>query len=95
MTLRLDPGAAETVAGGHDEAATTIDGAAGSAPGAVDAGHGTAHVADILAAVTETAGEVAAINLGIGILVRDVADDLGKTEAAIGRELDAMSRLGE
>ena len=95
MTLRLDASAAETVAGAHDEAASTIDAAAGSAPGAVDAGHGAALVADILAAVTETAGEVAAINLGIGILVRDVADDLGRTEAAIGREFDAMARLGE
>ena len=94
MTLRLDPGAAETIAGDHDEAAETIDAAAGSVPGAVDAGYGAAYVADILAAVTETAGEVAAINLGIGILVRDVADELGKTEAAIGREFDAMSRLG-
>jgi hypothetical protein len=95
MTLRLDTGAAEVIAGGHDEAATTIDSAAASAPGAVDAGYGAAHIADILAAVTETAGEVAAINLGIGILVRDVADDLGRTEAAIGREFDAMARLGE
>ena len=93
MTLRLDPGAAETIAGGHDAAAATIDAAAGSAPGAVDAGYGTASVAEILAAVTRTSGEVAAINLGIGILVRDVADDLGRSEVAIGREFDAMSRL--
>jgi len=93
MTLRLDPGAAETIAGGHDEAAETIDAAAGSAPGAVDAGYGTAFVTDILAAVTETSGEVAAINLGVGVLVRDVADDLGKSEVAIGREFDAMMRL--
>lgn len=95
MTLRLDASAAETVAGGHDDAAGTIDSAAGSAPGTVDAGHGAALVGDILAAVTETAAEVAAINLGIAILVRDVADDLGMTEAAIGREFDAMARLGE
>lgn len=94
MTLRLAAGAAETIAGGHDEAAHTIDAAAGGAPGAVDAGYGAALIADILAAVTETAGEVAAINLGIGILVRDVADDLGRTEAAIGREFDSMARIG-
>lgn len=95
MTLRLDTGAAEAIAGGHDEAARTIDSAAGTAPAAVDAGYGAAHVADILAAVTQTAGEVAAINLGVGALVRDVADDLGMTEAAIGREFDTMARLGE
>lgn len=95
MTLRLDPGAAETIAASHDGAATTIDSAAGNAPGSVDAGYGAAYVADILAAVTATAGEVAAINLGVGALVRDVADDLGLTEAAIGREFDTMARLGE
>lgn len=95
MTLRLDAGAAETVASGHDEAASTIDASAGSAPGAVDAGYGAAHVADILSAVSGTAAEVAAINLGVAIMVRDVADDLGRSEAAIGREFDAMARLGE
>lgn len=94
MTLRLDAGAAETIAGGHDEASSTIDSAAGSAPGTVDAGYGAAHVADILSAVTGTAGEIAAINLGVGALVRDVADELGRSEAAIGREFDAMARLG-
>jgi hypothetical protein len=95
MTLRLDAGAAETIASGHDSAAATIDESAGSAPGSVDAGYGAAHVADILAAVTETAGEIAAVNLGVGLLVRDVADDLGLTEAAIGAEFDSMARLGE
>ncbi len=95
MTLRLDAGAAERIAGGHDSAATTIDGAAGSAPGAVDAGYGSAYVSDILAAVSETAGEIAAINVGIGQLVRDVADSLGRTEAEIAGEFDSMARLGE
>ena len=95
MTLRLDAGAAELVAGGHDGAATAIDGAAGSAPGEVDAGYGAAHVADILAAVTQTAGELGAINAGIALLVRDVADDLGRTEAAIAEEFDSMARPGD
>lgn len=45
--------------------------------------------------MTGTAGEIAAINLGVGALVRDVADELGTSEAAIGREFDAMARLGE
>lgn len=95
MTLRLDAGAAEAIASGHDEAATTIDGSAAGAPGTVDAGYGSAHIAHILAAVSETAGEIALINTGIGVLVRDVADSLGMTEAAIGEEFDAMARLGE
>ncbi len=94
MTLRLDAGAAARIAGGHDDAASTIDGSAGSAPGAVDAGYGSAHVSDILAAVTETAGEVAAINVGIATLVRDVADSLGLTEEEIADEFDALGRLG-
>ena len=95
MTLRLDAGAAERIAGGHDDAASAIDGSAGSAPGTVDAGYGSAYVSDILAAVTETAGEVAAINVGIATLVRDVADSLGRTEEAIADEFDSMARLGE
>ena len=94
MTLRLDAGAAEAIAGGHDDAAEAIDGAATSAPGEVDAGYGAAHVADILAAVSETAGEIAAINVGIATLVRDVADQLGLTEEAIAAEFDKMGRPG-
>ena len=94
MTLRLDAGAAARIAGGHDDAATTIDGSAGSAPGAVDAGYGSAYVSDILAGVTETAGEIAVINVGIATLVRDVADQLGLTEEAIAEEFDTMGRPG-
>jgi hypothetical protein len=94
MTLRLDAGAAEVVAGGHDAAAEAIDGAATGAPGEVDAGYGAAHVAEILAAVTETAGEIAVINVGIATLVRDVADQLGLTEEAIAEEFDKMGRPG-
>ncbi len=95
MTLRLDAGAAEKIAGGHDDAAEAIDGAAGSAPGEVDAGYGTAHVAEILAGVSGTAGEIAAVNVGIGLLVRDVADQLGLTEEAIADEFDTMARPGD
>ena len=95
MTLRLDAGAAEVIAGGHDDAAEAIDGAATGAPGEVDAGYGAAHVADILAGVTETAGEIAVINVGIANLVRDVADSLGRTEEEIAGEFDSMARLGE
>jgi len=94
MTLRLDAGAAEVIAGGHDDAAEAIDGAAVGAPGEVDAGYGAAHVADILAAVSETAGEIAAVNVGIATLVRDVADQLGLTEEAIAEEFDKMGRPG-
>lgn len=93
MTLRLDAGAAATISGGHDGAATKIDEAATGAPGEVDAGYGAAHVADILAAVSETAGEIAVINTGIALLVRDCADDLGLTEEAISAEFDRMGRL--
>ncbi|HWJ68129.1 MAG TPA: hypothetical protein VNT31_15765 [Nocardioides sp.] len=93
MTLRLDAGAAEVIATGHDDAAAKIDEAAPSAPTTVDAGYGAEHVANILAAVTETAGEIAVINLGIAELVRDCADDLGLTEDAIAAEFDRMARL--
>ncbi|MFC5730725.1 MULTISPECIES: hypothetical protein [Nocardioides] len=94
MTLRLDAGAAEIIAGGHDDAAAKIDEAAPSAPKKVDAGYGGVHVAEILAAVSETAGEIAAINTGIALLVRDCADDYGRTEQAIAAEFDRMGRLG-
>lgn len=93
MTLRLDAGAAEIIAGGHDDAAAKIDEAAKTAPGQVDAGYGGVHVADILAAVSETAGEIAVINTGIALLVRDCADDYGRTEEAIAAEFDRMGRL--
>jgi hypothetical protein len=95
VTLRLDAGAAESIAARHDAAAEAIDGAATGAPGQVDAGYGAGHVADILAAVSETAGEIAAINVGIALLVRDVADDLGRTEEAIAAEFDQMARLDD
>ncbi|WP_374454024.1 hypothetical protein [Nocardioides sp.] len=95
MTLRLDAGAADLVASGHEEAAATIDSAATSAPVSVDAGYGAGHVLDILAAVSETAGEIAMVNAAVGALVRDVASDLGLTEAAIGREFDEMARVGD
>lgn len=94
MTLRLAAGAAELIAGGHDSAAAAIDEAARSAPVTVDAGYGAGHVADILAAVSETAGEIGAINVGIALLVRDVADDLGRTEEAIADGFDTMARPG-
>jgi hypothetical protein len=94
VTLRLDAGAAEVIAGGHDAAAKKIDGSSGSAPGEVDAGYGAGHISDILAAVSQTAGEIAAVNVGIGRLVRDVASDLGRTEQAIAGELDRMGRPG-
>jgi hypothetical protein len=94
VTLRLDAGAAEVIAGGHDDAAEKIDGSSGSAPGNVDAGYGAAHIADILGAVSETAGELAAINVGIARLVRDVADSLGRTEEEIAGEFDRMGRPG-
>jgi len=94
MTLRLDPGAADRIASLHEEAATAIDGAAPSAPTSVDAGYGSGHVLDILAGVSETAGEIAAVNAGVAALVRDVADALGLTEEAIGREFDSMARVG-
>lgn len=94
MTLRLDAGAADLVASGHEQAASTIDSAATSAPGAVDAGYGAGHVLNILAAVSETAGEIALVNIGTAALVRDVASDLGLTEEQIGREFDEMGRVG-
>ena len=94
VTLRLDAGAAARIAGGHDDAAR---------PSTVGRECSrcrrrrlrSAYISDILDAVTETAGEVAAINVGIATLVRDVADSLGLTEEEIAGEFDAMARLGE
>lgn len=94
MTLRLEAGAADRIARGHEGAASTIDGAASTVPAAVDAGYGSAYVSEILAAVCETAGEIAAINAGIGGAVRDAADDLGMTEEAVGGRFDSMARVG-
>lgn len=93
MTLRLEAGVADLVATGHEEAASTIDSAAASAPRSVDGGYGGGYVLDILAAVSETAGEIALVNAGIAALVRDAASDFGLTEEAVGREFDKMARV--
>ena len=93
MTLRLDPGTSESVAGKHDAAAEAIDAAAGSAPASVDAGSGTAYVNEIIAAVSETAGEIAVINVGVARLVRDVADSIGLTDDEVGAQFDEMKAL--
>ena len=76
MTLRLDAAEATKVAQSHDAAADAIDGAATSAPAAVDGGYGTGYLMDILAAVSQTAGELSVVNRGIGMQVRDTADDI-------------------
>ena len=94
MTLRLLAGAADRIAGGHESAASAIDGTAAGAPACPDAGYGAAYVAEILSAVTETAGEIAVVNAGVARLVRDVADDLGRTEAEIAGEFDSMAGVG-
>lgn len=91
MTFRLDAGAADTIAAHHEAAATTIDESAGSAPAAVDGGLASAYLADILAAVCTSAAEVAAVNLGTAELVRDVADQAGLTDGAIGDGFTSMS----
>lgn len=95
MTLRLTAGTAETIAGRHDEAAQVIDGSAGSSPRSVDAGYGAAYVSEILAAVSETAGEIAAVNTGIALLVRDAAADLGFTEAEVASQFDSLTAVVE
>jgi hypothetical protein len=95
MTLRLGAGVADLVATGHEDAASTIDSAASSAPGSVDGGFGGGYVLDILAAVSETAGEIAVVNAGIAALVRDAASDFGMTEEAVGVAFDKMARVDD
>lgn len=95
MTLRLDTGVADVVATGHEDAASTIDSAATSAPTSVYGGYGGHYVLDILAAVTETAGEIALVNFGTAALVRDAASDFGLTEEAVGRAFDQMARVDD
>lgn len=90
MTLRLDPVTAHAVAGKHDSAAEAIDGAARGAPAAVDGGYGAGYLHDIVAALAETAGEIAAVNVGVARLVRDVSDSLGLTDDQVGARFDAM-----
>ena len=94
MTLRLTAGAADRIAGGHEGAASAIDGSAAGAPACPDAGYGAGHVADILSAVTGTAGEIAVVNAGIARLVRDAADDIGRTEDQVAKEFDTMAGVG-
>lgn len=91
MTLRLTQGTAEAVAQQHDGAAAKIDGSATGAPGAIDAGIGTGYLSDIVAAVSETAGEIAALNGGVAAQVRDAAADLGETEQAVGADFRRLN----
>ena len=89
-TLRLDAGAAETIAAGHDTAAATIDGSAGSAPGGCDAGIGTGQILGILSAVTGTAADLAALNHGLAAVVRHVGNDIDSSDTAVANGLSAM-----
>lgn len=91
MTLRLTGDTAAATARHHDRAASAIDAAAQGAPRGIDGGIGTGHLLDILAAVSGTAGGVAALNAGIAAQVRDAADDLGATEEQVGAEFVRMS----
>lgn len=91
MTLRLTADTAASVARHHDQAARSIDASAARAPGAVDGGIGTGYLMDILAAVSGTASDLAALNGGIAAQVRDAADDLGLTEDQVGTEFTRMS----
>lgn len=91
MTLRLTAGTAEAVAAQHDTAASKIDGSATGAPSALDAGIGTSYLSEIIAAVSETAGEISALNGGIAAQVRDAADDLGETEQQVGADFREMN----
>ena len=59
----------------------------------MDAGYGTAYVNEIIAAVSETAGEIAVINVGVARLVRDVADSIGLTDDEVGAQFDEMKAL--
>lgn len=91
MTLRLTAGTAEAVAAQHDTASSKIDGSSTGAPGALDAGLGTAYLSEIIAAVSQTAGEISALNAGIAAQVRDAADDLGETEQQVGADFARMN----
>lgn len=91
MTLRLDAGAAAAISAKHERAATTIDDSAGSMPPSVDGGLATAYLARLMAAVASTAGELAILNQAVASQVRDVADALGQTEAAIADEFVSIN----
>lgn len=91
MTLRLDTGAASSIAAGHTTAADTIDGSATTAPAGVDAGIGTRQVLDILAACSGTAADLAAVNHGVAAVVRQVGSDLGASDDVVA---DGFARMG-
>lgn len=91
MTLRLDAGTAEAVAGRQESAASDIDDSAPTMPGSIDGGEGTAHLMEIVAAVAQTSGEIAAISSAVGAQVRDCATDLGLTEAEVAAAFATMN----
>ncbi|MDQ1104687.1 hypothetical protein [Nocardioides zeae] len=82
--LRLDAGAGELVAGGHEASAATLDGAATGAPAAIDGGYGAAYLLEIVSALSVTAGTVALVNGAVAHQVRAAAASIDDSDAAIG-----------
>jgi hypothetical protein len=92
MTIRLEEGAGERIAGKHDSASTTIHGSAKRGPEGVDGGVGTPHLLDILAAVAGTADDLALIHGVLGEQVRSAAGSIARTDAEVAASFARLDR---
>lgn len=91
MTIRLEDGAGARIAGKHEEALTTIQGAAAVAPKGVDGGEGTPQLLDILVAVSGTADSLSRIQGVLGKQVRAAAGNIEKTDDEVARGFNQLN----
>lgn len=87
MTVALAAGAADHIAGRHQEAAVGLEGLLASLPATVDGGRATAHLLGIVAAVAATAGDLALINTLLRDQVLATGADLEATDSEVGGDL--------
>ena len=94
MTANIDlsEGAAELIVEQHRLACQQIDQTAGAVPTSFDGGMADPYVGQILSEIVQTAGEIAGINLGISMLVAEVANNLQATDEQIGDALREAAR---
>lgn len=90
--IRLDAGTAESVAGCHDRASTSIEDTAASMPTGVDGGAASALLSRILAGVATTASGLADVGRAAAVAVRDVDGELAATESEVAGVFRDMTK---
>lgn len=95
MSIRLEAGAGERIAGKHTDAGTTIQESATAAPSGVDAGLGTPELLSILTAVSETADGLAKIQGVLGQQVLEAARNIDRTDTEVASMFASLNKVLE